>query len=96
MGDLTLGFAGGSAGVACAGQPGYIRTSVPGAAVMSWRSATNQRQFAGPFDTGRGRAAPACNGRARESSVRLPWLHWPLRLRRSRLRKSTQGSTLPS
>ena len=57
MGDLTLGFAGGSAGVACAGQPGYIRTSVPGAAVMPWRSATNQRQFAGPFDTGRGRAA---------------------------------------
>ena len=46
------GGAGGSWALAWA-RP-FTRARVPGAAVTAWRGATDQRQFAGPFDAGRG------------------------------------------
>ena len=61
----SRGGAGGSLG-ACLGPPVHSCPSA-GAAVTAWRGATDQRQFAGPFDAGRGVRAWIVQGRAAHS-----------------------------
>ena len=88
------GGAGGSWALAWA-RP-FTRARVPGAAVTAWRGATDQRQFAGPFDAGRGGFAPGAHTGAPGSPGGVPRIHCVARWMRNRLRKSTHGANLPS